>query len=135
MAKYLVTSDDVETQVHPWGRVQWMSEPKVTDTDNMATAFVTIEPGQGHLRHNHEGSEQIIYFLGGEALQTIEVPECKLGKKMSAGDLAFIPSDVFHSTMNIGEGPLTFLSVYQHAGPEAALRADPQCKITPPKNK
>ena len=132
--KYFISLDDVETQVHPWGDLQWMSEPLVTGTKNMATGYISVQPGQGHANHNHEGSEEIIYILQGEALQTIELPGGKIEKRMKPGELAFIPADAFHSTKNVGEGTLTFLAIYQYAGPEAALRADPQCKILPAKN-
>ena len=130
-----VTLDDVETQAHPWGLLQWMSEPLVTGTSNMATGYITVEPGQGHALHNHPGCEEVLYFLEGEALQVIELPEGKIEKKMRPGELVFVPADAAHSTMNTGSGKLAFLAVYQYAGPEAALRADPQCKIIPPKNK
>lgn len=136
MSKYLsfVSRDDVETQVHPWGNLIWLSEPRVTGTKNMATGFIDVEPGKGHARHNHEGCEEILYILEGKALQTIELPEGQIEKEISAGELVFVPADVFHSTQNIGEGRLVFLAVYQYAGPEAALRADPQCKVLPPEN-
>lgn len=132
--KYFVSLDDVETQVHPWGMLQWLSEPLVTGTKNMATGVIVVEPGQGHASHNHEGSEEILYILEGEAIQTIDLPTGKIEKKMVPGELAFIPADIFHSTKNVGDEKLIFLAIYQFAGPEAALRADPQCKILPPKN-
>lgn len=136
MKKYLsfVSLDDVETQEHPWGILQWLSEPRVTGTPNMATGYIVVEPGQGHGRHNHEGCEEILYILEGRAVQTIDLPDGQVKKEMAAGELVYVPADVFHSTINTGEGRLVFLAVYQYAGPEAALRADPQCKVLPPKN-
>ena len=136
MGKYLnfVTLDDVETQVHPWGILQWLSEPRVTGTGNMTTGLVTVEPGQGHARHNHEGCEEILYFLEGEGLQTLELPDGAVQRKMKASELVFIPAGAFHSTINVGDSRLAILAIYQFAGPEAGLRADPLCKVLPPKN-
>jgi len=132
--KYFVSPDDVETQEHPWGLLRWMSEPRVTGTGNMTTGHIAIKPGQGHTLHNHEGCEEILYFLKGEALQTIKLPEGTIERKMAPGELVYIPAGVFHSTVNTGPDLLTLLAVYQYAGPEAALRADPQCRVIPPKN-
>ena len=132
--KTFVKLDDVETQVHPWGKLQWMSEPRVTGSKNMTTGYIDIDPGKGHGWHNHEGCEEILYVLEGKVLQTVEAPDGKVEKEMGAGELVFIPAGAFHSSTNIGEGKLVFLAVYQFAGPEAALRADPECSVLPPKN-
>jgi oxalate decarboxylase/phosphoglucose isomerase-like protein (cupin superfamily) len=111
-----------------------MSEPLVTGTKNMTTGYIVVEPGKGHGRHNHEGCEEILYILEGKAKQMIDLPDGIAEKEMAAGELAFIPAGAFHSTLNVGGGKLVFLAIYQFAGPEAALRADPGCKIIPPKN-
>ena len=129
-----VSLDDVETQVHPWGKLHWLSEPLVTGTNNMTTGYIVVEPGKGHDRHGHEGCEEVLYILEGKAKQMIDLPEGKIQKEMRAGELAYIPAGIPHSTLNIGDGNLIFLAIYQFAGPEAGLRADPQCKIIPPKN-
>ncbi len=44
MDKFLniVTPDDVETQVLSWGSFQWMNEPRVTGTSNMAVGIGRI---------------------------------------------------------------------------------------------
>lgn len=60
---HIVTPDDVETQVLSWGSFQWLNEPRVTGTENMAVGIGRIAPGQGHTRHNHPGCEEFIYFL------------------------------------------------------------------------
>lgn len=126
MDKFLnfVTPDDVETQVLSWGNFQWMNEPRVTGTANMAVGVGHIQPGKGHTRHNHEGREEFIYFLSGQAEQTIETEEGLLKKIMKAGDLIYIPDSAYHSTINIGDSELVFLACYQYAGPEAELRAE-----------
>ena len=44
---HIVTPDDVETQVLSWGSFQWLNEPRVTGTENMAVGIGRIAPGQG----------------------------------------------------------------------------------------
>lgn len=59
--------DDVETLVLDWGTLKWMSEVRVTGHNRIAAGVVVLEPGKGHARHNHPGSDEILYFLSGEA--------------------------------------------------------------------
>lgn len=134
MKQYLnfVSLKDVETQIHPWGKLQWLSEPRVTGTQNMATGYIVVEPGNGHADHSHDGCEEILYILQGEARQTIELADTTAAKELHGGELVFVPAGAVHSTQNIGPDKLVFLAIYQYAGPEAALRADPQCSVIPP---
>ncbi|MEG1633696.1 MAG: cupin domain-containing protein [Oscillospiraceae bacterium] len=135
MEKFLsmVTPDDVETQILSWGSFQWLNEPRVTGTDNMAVGIGHIKPGDGHTRHNHPGSDEFIYFMQGKAEQTIEREDGFQSQIMNPGDLVFIHDGVYHSTMNVGDTDLVFMAVYQHAGPEVGLR-EASDKILPPKN-
>ena len=132
-ASYFVTLDNVETQVHPWGNLSWMSEPRVTGTTNMTTGYISIKPGKGHDSHSHPNCEEVLYILEGKGMQTIELPNETLKKEVKKGDLIFVPGGVPHSTLNTGNDELVFIAVYQFAGPEAALRAAPDCKVLPPK--
>lgn len=129
---HIVTPDDVETQVLSWGSFQWLNEPRVTGTENMAVGIGRIAPGQGHTRHNHPGCEEFIYFLEGKAEQTIETEDNGFEKAiMGPGDLVSIPESCFHSTMNVGDTDLVFLACYLRSGPEVGLRAE--AEIIPPK--
>ena len=131
---YFVTPDDVETQVFPWGNLNWLSEPRVTGTSNMATGYIRLLPGKGHDSHNHPNCEEVLYILEGKGMQTIELENETLKREVKKGDLVFVPADVSHSTLNIGNDDLIFIAVYQFSGPEAALRMAPDCKVLPPKN-
>jgi len=134
--KYIVTPDDVETLTLPWGVFQWLNAPNATGTNKMATGVGTIEPGQGHGRHNHPGLEEILYFMEGEAEQMVEHMNGTVEvKTVRPGDLVSLPADAFHSTMNKGSKTVKFLAIYEFSGPEQGMRADPACKITPAKNK
>ena len=66
--KTFVEPREVETQVFDWGRIQWLSEPRVTGSKNITAGVVTLEPGKGHQRHNHPGVEEVLYVLEGEGI-------------------------------------------------------------------
>ena len=123
----------VETQVFDWGRIQWMSAPRVTGAERMAAGIVTLEPGKGHGRHNHPEEEEILYFVEGEGTQMVEI----IGeerRKVTPGTMIHIPPGVYHSTVNTGDRPMKFLVVYSPPGAEARLRSDPGCRIELPES-
>lgn len=132
-----VHPSEVETQVFPWGSIKWLSEPRVTNAIQFTTGVVLLEPGRGHTRHNHPGVEEILYVVSGEGEQMVEVPdgEGKLRperRQVSAGMLVHIPADVYHETVNTGWEPLKLVAIYAPPGPEAILRAMPDCTVVPP---
>jgi oxalate decarboxylase/phosphoglucose isomerase-like protein (cupin superfamily) len=131
--KRFVSPEDVETQVFPWGRLQWLSEPRITGTSKLATGVVTLTVGKGHDRHNHEDCEEVIYFVKGEGQQTVEVEGNLQMRFLREGDLIHVPPSAYHSTLNTGTVPLVLLVVYEVAGAEAMLRSLPECRIEPPK--
>jgi oxalate decarboxylase/phosphoglucose isomerase-like protein (cupin superfamily) len=120
----------VETQIFDWGRIQWMSEPRVTGADRMTAGIVTLDPGKGHERHNHPGVEEILYVLEGEGTQMIDTGR-EERRKVTAGTMIHIPSGVYHETINAGSTPMRILAVYSPPGPEALLRSMPGCRIEP----
>ena len=129
--KTFVEPKHVETQVFDWGRIQWLSEPRVTGALQIAAGVVTLNPGQGHVRHNHPGVEEILYVLEGEGVQMVEVEGAEQRQTVRAGTMIHIPADIYHSTINTGEGPMRLLAVYSPPGPEALLRLMPECRIEP----
>ena len=60
--KRFVEPDDVETMMFDWGNIKWFSEPRVTETERFSMGLVILEPGKGHVRHNHPGVEEILYW-------------------------------------------------------------------------
>jgi oxalate decarboxylase/phosphoglucose isomerase-like protein (cupin superfamily) len=127
-----ITPDDVETQVFDWGSIKWMSEIRVTGATRSTGGVVIIAPGKGHTRHNHPGSDEILYFMSGEADQMIEDEKGNpVVRHLRAGDMAAIPEGVFHSTLNTTWEPLRILAIYSPGGPEAFLRSLPDCTIVP----
>jgi oxalate decarboxylase/phosphoglucose isomerase-like protein (cupin superfamily) len=127
-----VTPDDVETQVFDWGAIKWLSEVRVTGATRVTGGLVILEPGKGHARHNHPGSDEILYFISGEGDQMVEDEAgSPMTRHLRAGDMAYIPDSVFHSTVNTTWEPLRILAIYTPGGPEAVLRALPDCTIVP----
>ena len=132
-----VEPEDVETQVFDWGSIKWLSEPRVTGTDRFTMGVVVLEPGKGHTRHNHPGVEEILYIVSGQGEQMVEIPDGRGGMRperraVRAGTLVHIPPDVYHETINTGWEPLKLVAIYAPPGPEAILRAMPECRVVPP---
>jgi len=125
----------VETQVFGWGRLSWLSEPRVTEAVKFSAGVVELAPGKGHDRHNHPGCEEILYVLQGRGLQVVEVGGEQRKKEIGPGVLVHIPIDAFHSTVNTGKGPMRLLAIYAPPGPEADLRKMDGVKIEPPARK
>jgi len=131
--KTFVEEDDVETQVFDWGRLWWLSEPRVTAAEKFSAGVVELAPGKGHDRHGHPGCEEILYVLEGVGDQMVEVGGEPVTRPVGPGVLIHIPPDVIHSTVNTGDGPMRLLAIYAPPGPEAELRAMDGVTIEPPK--
>ena len=128
-----VEEDDVETQVFDWGRLWWLSEPCVTAAEKFSAGVVELEPGKGHDNHNHPGVEEILYVLSGKGIQVVDAASGRAEREVGPGVLIHIPPDVYHSTVNTGDGPMRILAIYAPPGPEAELRAMEGVTIEPPK--
>lgn len=127
-----VEKEDVETQVFDWGRLSWLSEPRVTAAERFSTGLVVLEPGKGHDRHNHPYSEEILYVISGTGLQTVEHPGKVEEREVGPGTLVHIPTALYHSTVNNGDVAMELIAVYAPFGPEAELRELDGVAIEPP---
>lgn len=126
---YITYGDDVDSLAFDWGTVKILSEPQVTEAERFSFGFVVLEPGKGHDRHNHPGSEEIIFVMSGEGEQMVDDQP---PVKVRPGASIYIPADIYHSTLNTGWEPMRLLVVYAPAGPERILRDIPGCKVIPP---
>ena len=126
-----VTPTSVETQVFDWGTIKWLSEPRVTGTARFTMGVVLLQPGKGHARHNHPGTEEILYVVSGRGNQMIDI-DGEQWESICAGDMIHIPADIYHSTVNTGWEALKLVAVYSPPGPEALLRAMPECQVLAP---
>jgi oxalate decarboxylase/phosphoglucose isomerase-like protein (cupin superfamily) len=131
-AKRFVGPEEVETMVFDWGTIKWLSETRVTGS-GIAAGVVILEPGKGHTRHNHPGSEEVLYYISGEGEQMVEDADGRpTWRHVKAGDMTYIPAGVYHGTENTGWEPMRLLAVYSPGGPEAVLRTLPDCVLLPP---
>jgi len=132
--KRLVRPEEEPTATFDWGQIKFLSEPQLTHAKQMTVVHVRLAPDQGHLRHNHPGSEEILFILSGEGQQMVEtdleenggVPEFF---PVRAGDLVQIPASVFHQTINTGRETLNILAIYSPCGPEEILRSLPDYRL------
>ena len=123
---------DVETLVFDWGRIRLLSEPKLTGAERMTFGLVELAPGKGHDRHNHPGTEEIIYVVSGEGEQMVDDGGTV---HVEPGASIFVPNGAFHSTLNTGKKTMRLLVIYAPTGTEEVLRAIPGCKRLPPGRK
>jgi oxalate decarboxylase/phosphoglucose isomerase-like protein (cupin superfamily) len=124
----ITTTRDVDCMEFDWGKIYFLSEPAVTGAERFSFGIVRLASGKGHARHNHPGSEEIIYVVSGEGEQMVDD---KPAVKVGPGSSIYIPADIYHSTLNTGTETMELLVVYSPAGPERLLREIPGCKVTP----
>ena len=125
---YIVYGEVVDSLKFDWGRIKFLSEPAVTGAERFSFGMVVLEPGKGHDRHNHPGTEEIIFVISGEGEQTID--DCP-PVHIRPGASMYIPADVFHSTINTGWETLRLLVVYSPPGAERGLREIEGCVVEP----
>lgn len=128
--KRFIEPEDVETLQFDWGRIKWLSAPDVTGTEQLSAGVVQLAPKEGHERHNHPDSEEILYVISGEGVQTVDDEE----RRITAGEMVHIPAGIYHSTINATWEPLRVFAVYAPAGPEEVLQEDPDSSILPAGN-
>lgn len=128
-----VEEADVETQVFNWGRLYWLSEPRVTDADKFSAGVVVLNQGKGHDRHNHSGCEEVLYVISGKGHQVVDLESGQVERDVGPGVLIHIPPGVYHSTINTGSKPMRLLAIYAPPGPESEFREMEGVVIEPPK--
>lgn len=128
--------EEVPTSTFGWGQIKFLCEPGLNHAEHLTVGHVQLGAGQGHLRHNHPGSEEILFILKGEGEQMVEtdleenggVPEYYPVRK---GDLVHIPASVYHQTGNTGADVMELLAVYSPCGPEEVIRGLPDHRELP----
>jgi oxalate decarboxylase/phosphoglucose isomerase-like protein (cupin superfamily) len=126
-----VDPNSVETIMSDWVTAKVLCDPKLTGGAISAVSLF-FDPGQGHARHHHPETEQLIYVVSGEGEMMIEFEEGKpVYQHISAGSLVQIPKGAYHSTFCKGWEPIRILAVYAPPGPEATMRDSPEFKVLP----
>jgi oxalate decarboxylase/phosphoglucose isomerase-like protein (cupin superfamily) len=106
-----------------------MVSPDQTPGAKITFGEVVLLPGQGHVRDNHPFSEEILYVLSGVGEQMVDDQPPFVAHP---GDTIYIPTAIFHSTINTGWEPLRLLALYNPGGAERALIDLPDYRSTPP---
>jgi oxalate decarboxylase/phosphoglucose isomerase-like protein (cupin superfamily) len=111
-------------QTFEWGAIKWLVTPDDTEGAGLTFGEVLLLPGQGHARHNHPESEEILYVLSGEGEQMLDDGE-ERWYPVKPGDTIYVPTAMFHATVNGGWQPMRLLALYNPGGAEKALREMP----------
>jgi oxalate decarboxylase/phosphoglucose isomerase-like protein (cupin superfamily) len=123
-----IDADNVATHSFDWGVIKWLVSPDQNPGAKLTFGEVVLLPGQGHVRHNHPLSEEILYVLSGVGEQMVDDQPPFV---VRPGDTIYIPTAIFHSTINKGWEPLRLLALYNPAGAERALLDLPDYRATP----
>jgi oxalate decarboxylase/phosphoglucose isomerase-like protein (cupin superfamily) len=123
-----VDASAVATHSFDWGVIKWFVSPDLTSGAQLTFGEVILLPGRGHVRHNHPQSEEILYVLSGIGEQMVDD---KPPFAVRPGDTIYIPTAIYHSTINTGWEPLRLLALYNPGGAEQALLELPDYRQTP----
>ena len=129
MPSQLIDPADLPTMTFGWGVIKpLVSQDNVSEAPDMSLMHVILLPGQGHERHNHPDSDEILYILAGEGDQMVDdgAPFA-----VRPGQTVFIPKGAFHSTLNTGYEPMVILAIYAPAGAEQVLKTLPDYEEVP----
>lgn len=129
MPSKLVDPDALPTMTFDWGLIKPLIATENTDAPEVSLMHVVLLPGQGHERHNHPGSDEILYILSGHGEQMVDDAQTF---PVGAGQAVFIPKGAYHSTVNTGWEPLALLAIYAPAGAEEVLKTLPDHREVAP---
>ena len=98
MSKF-VKQEDVELERFDWGTIGWRCRPANTGARRLVVMDVTLEPGEGHQFHRHDGQEEMIIVMRGSITQFLERDSTTLGP----GDSIYIDEGIVHASYNDGD--------------------------------
>jgi len=93
-----VKHEDVKQERFDWGTIGWRCRPSNTGARQLVVMDVTLEPGEGHPFHRHDGQEEMIIVKQGSITQYLEREFTTLGP----GDSIYIDGGVVHASYNDG---------------------------------
>lgn len=131
--RHVLSPTETETIGSPWVTAKIMASPAASGSEKISAVFLFFNPEQGHARHNHPLSEQLIFVVSGNGEMMIEDEAGKpVRSAIAAGSTVTIPQGAFHSTFNTGWEPLRILAVYSPAGPDEAMRTSDEFTVLVP---
>jgi len=98
-----VKQADVEQEQFDWGTIGWRARPTNTGARQIVVMDVTLEPGEGHAFHRHDGQEEMIIVTQGRITQYLELESTDLGP----GDSVYIDEGIVHASYTTAPRPLT----------------------------
>lgn len=116
----VIRPGDVPTETFGWGSLTWVSNAKVTGTENLTVGLVTMNPGQSNPKHSHPNCDEVLYMIQGEV-------DHSLGGDMhhlKAGDFIVIPRGVPHDAVNTGTELVKMLVTYDTGVRETEFHGD-----------
>jgi oxalate decarboxylase/phosphoglucose isomerase-like protein (cupin superfamily) len=122
MPSKLIDPASLPTMSFDWGLIKPLVAKENTDRPAMSLMHVVLLPGEGHERHNHPDSDEILYIVSGHGEQMVDDSDTF---DVGPGQAVFIPKAAFHSTVNTGWEPLVLLAIYAPAGAEEVLKELP----------
>jgi oxalate decarboxylase/phosphoglucose isomerase-like protein (cupin superfamily) len=125
----LIDPATLPTMSFGWGVIKPLVARANTEAPDASLMHVVLLPGQGHERHNHPHSDEILYFLAGTGEQMVDDADTF---PVGPGQAVWIPKGAFHSTRNTGWEPMAILAIYAPAGAEEALTTLPDYREVPP---
>ena len=90
---------DVEHEQFDWGTIGWRCRPANTSAGQLVVMDVTLEPGEGHAFHRHDGQEEMIIVKQGAVTQFLERESAML----NPGDSVYIDEGIVHASFNDGD--------------------------------
>ena len=93
-----VKQGEVEQEQFDWGTIGWRCRPANTSAKQLVVMDVTLEPGEGHDFHRHDGQEEMIIVKQGTVTQFLEQQAVTL----DPGDSVYIDEGVVHASFNDG---------------------------------
>lgn len=101
-----VGASDVQVELAPWGRHEWMCRPGFTE-GGLWFVRVDMPPGKAHQFHRHPTREEILYIEQGEAEQWVGQEK----RLLKPGECAQIPMNTVHGIYNDSKAMLRFLAI------------------------
>ena len=77
-----VKQSEVEQEQFDWGTIGWRAAPANTGAESIVVMDVTLEPGEGHAFHRHDGQEEMIIVKQGadHAVHRARVDDARAGR-------------------------------------------------------
>ena len=94
-----VKQSEVEQEQFDWGTIGWRAPAREHRRPQIVVMDVTLEPGEGHAFHRHDGQEEMIIVTQGAITQYLELESTDLGP----GDSVYIDEGIVHASYNDGD--------------------------------